>query len=280
MLGYFFGDRDSTSRKQLGFKFFISFFLCIFLMIVDYKYDHLDRFRQKMSVVIYPIQMIVDYPLRKISNINYWLTSHSNLIEENNILKSENLLNRAALQRLDSIESENNRLRSLLQTGERLEERVLVAETLKVDLDPYRQRFLINHGLNDEVYLGQAVIDSQGIVGQIIRVNAYTSEVLLISDLDHAIPVVLDRNGLRTIAIGTGDSSNLLLPYLTNSSDIKVGDLVVTSGLGGVFPSGYPVGHVTEINIAPERSFSRIIIAPAAQLDRDTEVILIWPSIN
>ena len=280
MIGYFFGGNSVTSRNQLGFKFIILFFLCISLMFVDYKYDHLDRFRQTISVVIYPIQAIVDYPLRKVSDVSYWLTSHSNLIEENNALRSENLLNSAALQRLDSIESENNRLRSLLQTGERLEERVLVAETLKVDLDPYRQRFLINHGLNDEIYLGQAVIDSQGIVGQVIRVNAYTSEVLLISDLDHAIPVSLDRNGLRTIAVGTGDSSSLLLPYVTNSSDVKIGDLVITSGLGGVFPSGYPVGYVSEINIEPEKSFSRIILSPAAQLDRDTEVILIWPSIE
>ena len=279
MFNYFLRDKDSSSHT-LGYTYFLSTIICIFLMFVDYRFDHLNTFRQTISSLLYPIQLAVNYPLQKIVDINYWLTDHSELVQENKTLRAERLLNNIALQRLESIESENNRLRSLLQTSQRLKERILVAETLKVDLDPYRQRFLVNHGLNDEVYLGQAVIDSQGIVGQVIRVNAYTSEILLISDLDHAIPVSLDRTGLRTIAVGTGDSSRLFLPYLTSSADIEIGDLVVTSGLGGIFPSGYPVGYISSISFETERSFANILLTPAAQLDRDTEVVLIWPSMD
>ena len=152
--------------------------------------------------------------------------------------------------------------------------RALVAEILSVDLNPYRQRFDLNRGLTDGVYVGQALLDAQGIVGQIVRVDAFTAEALLITDADTAVPVSVNRNGLRTIAVG--DSGRLRLPYLTNSADIKVGDLLVSSGLGGVFPAGYPVGHVVEVRLQPDRSFSEVIAEPASALDRDLEVLLVW----
>ena len=153
---------------------------------------------------------------------------------------------------------------------------MLVAEILAVDLDPYRQRFSINRGLGDGVYVGQALLDANGVVGQIVGVEAFTSEAVLISDADHAVPVSVNRNGLRTIAVGTGDSGRLSLPYLTNSADIGPGDLLVSSGLGGVFPSGYPVGRVLEVHRRPGQSFAEVIAEPAAELDRDREVLLVW----
>ena len=138
----------------------------------------------------------------------------------------------------DRLEAENDRLRAMLDSSARVSDRVLGVEILAVDLDPYRQRFTINHGLNDGVYIGQALLDAEGVVGQIVHVELMTSEVVLISDADHALPVAINRNGLRTIVVGTGDSSRLRLPYLTNNADIEPGDLLMSSGLGGIFPSG------------------------------------------
>jgi rod shape-determining protein MreC len=143
-------------------------------------------------------------------------------------------------------------------------------------MDPYRQHFTINRGAGDGVYVGQALLDADGIVGQIMRVDLFTSEAVLISDADHALPVAINRNGLRTIIIGTGDSVRLRLPYLTNSADVEVGDLVVSSGLGGVFPSGYPVGHVQQVERRPGQSFAEVLVEPAAKLDRAREVMLVW----
>src|SRR5690606_37075770 len=149
-------------------------------------------------------------------------------------------------------------------------------EILAVDMDPYRHRFNVNRGRLDGVYVGQALLDANGIVGQIVNVAPMTSEAVLITDADHAVPVIVTRNGLRTIAVGTGDSGRLRLPYLTNSSDIEVGDLLLSSGLGGVFPAGYPVGRVIEVRRRPGQSFADVIAEPAAALDRQREVLLVW----
>jgi rod shape-determining protein MreC len=134
----------------------------------------------------------------------------------------------------------------------------------------------LNRGLVDGVYVGQALIDAQGVVGQTVRVGPFTTEALLITDADHAVPVAVNRNGVRTIAVGTGDSDRLRLPYLTNNADVEVGDLLVSSGLGGVFPAGYPVGRITEVTRRPDQSFAEVIAEPASALDRDREVLLLW----
>src|SRR5690606_4931912 len=131
-------------------------------------------------------------------------------------------------------------------------------------------------GSMDGAYVGQALLDANGIVGQLVNVAPMTSEAVLITDADHAVPVIVVRNGLRTIAVGTGDSGRLRLPYLTNSADIVVGDVLLTSGLGGVFPAGYPVGRVIDVRRRPGQSFADVIVEPAAALDRDREVLLVW----
>jgi rod shape-determining protein MreC len=141
-----------------------------------------------------------------------------------------------------------------------------------------RQRFLINRGIADGVFVGQPLLDANGIVGQIVAVSQLSAEAMLITDVEHAVPVTVERSRVRTIAEGTGDSGLLLLPYLPNTSDIQPGDLLVTSGLGGVFPSGRPVAEVTEVQLRPEQSFARVVARPLAALDRDQEVLLIWPN--
>ncbi len=260
----------------LGLRFLLISIVSASLMLLDHREEHLARIRQALSLVVYPIQVGVDLPFAGWRLASRALTDQSALLEENSQLRSERLAVDVRLQRLAALEAENDRLRAMLDSSARVSDRVLVVEILAVDLDPYRQRFTINRGLNDGVYIGQALLDADGVVGQIVRVELMTSEVVLISDADHALPVAINRNGLRTIVVGTGDSSRLRLPYLTNNADIEPGDLLMSSGLGGIFPSGYPVGRVLEVHRRPGQSFAEVIAEPAAQLDRDREVLLVW----
>jgi rod shape-determining protein MreC len=264
------------SGFSLGARFLLLAIVCVALMLLDQRQHQLARVRQALSVVVYPVRVLVDFPFRAWQSASTNLAERSALINENEQLKRERLDMQLRLQRLDALQTENDRLRQLLDSTERVGLRALVAEILSVDLNPYRQRFDLNRGLTDGVYVGQALLDAQGVVGQIVRVDAFTSEAVLITDADHAVPVIVNRNNLRTIAVGLGDSSRLRLPYLTNSADIKEGDLLVTSGLGGVFPAGYPVGRVVEVRLQPEQSFSEVIAEPASALDRDREVLLVW----
>jgi rod shape-determining protein MreC len=155
-------------------------------------------------------------------------------------------------------------------------ERVLVAAILNVDLDPFRHRVLLDKGAADGVFKGQAVLDAEGIFGQVAQVHARTAEVILISDAEHAIPVQSNRSGLRTIAVGTGDSDRLSLPFVTVESDLKVGDLLMSTGIGGVFPRGYPVAEVIRVERSPAATFAVVDARPTALLERNREVLLVW----
>jgi rod shape-determining protein MreC len=257
-------------------RFVLLAIVCVALMMLDQRQQHLQRVRQALSVVVYPVRVLVELPFSAWRSASVNLTARSELIAENERLQRQQLEIQSRLQRLEALETENERLRQLLDSTERVGLRALVASILSVDLNPYRQRFDLNRGQNDGVFVGQALLDAQGIVGQIVRVDAFTAEAVLITDADTAVPVSVNRNGLRTIAVGTGDSGRLRLPYLTNSADIKVDDLLVSSGLGGVFPPGYPVGRVVEVKLQPDQSFSEVIAEPASTLDRDREVLLVW----
>ncbi len=153
---------------------------------------------------------------------------------------------------------------------------MLVAAILNVDLDPFRHRVLLDKGAADGVFKGQAVLDAEGIFGQVAQVHARTAEVILISDAEHAIPVQSNRSGLRTIAVGTGDSGRLSLPFVTVESDLKVGDLLMSTGIGGVFPRGYPVAEVIRVERSPAATFAVVEARPTARLDRNREVLLVW----
>ena len=260
----------------LGLRFLLLAIISSSLMLLDHRDEHLSRIRQAFSVVVYPIQLAVDLPFTGWRWAARALSDQTALLEENARLRNERRDVNVRLQRLAALEAENNRLRAMLDTSAHVSDRVLIAEILAVDLDPYRQHFTINRGLSDGAYVGQALLDANGEVGQIVRAEPFTSEAVLISDADHALPVSVNRNGLRTIAVGTGDSARLRLPYLTNSADIEPGDLLVSSGLGGVFPAGYPVGRVLEVHRPPGQSFAQVIAEPAAPLDHDREVLLVW----
>ncbi|MBN1237250.1 MAG: rod shape-determining protein MreC [Gammaproteobacteria bacterium] len=270
------GDGVGRGGLPLGVRFLLLALLSCTLMVLDHRDRYASELRQALSLAVYPIQLVVDAPFSAWQWATESLADRRALLEENEQLKRDQLHASARLQRLAALEVENARLRELLESTARLTDRMLVAEILSVDLDPYRQRFNLNRGAADGAYVGQALLDASGVVGQLVRVGALTSEAVLITDADHAVPVAINRNGLRTIAVGTGDSGRLRLPYLTHSADVEVGDLLVSSGLGGVFPAGYPVGHVVEVRARPGQSFAEVIAEPAAALDRDREVLLVW----
>lgn len=273
-------QRPITGRPfrgpSLGVRFFLLSLVCLSLMVLDSRESHLTRIRQGLSVVAYPIRAVVDLPFFAWRWADRALTERGKLLDENDRLRREQLDLNVRLQRLAALESENARLRAMMEASARVADRMLVAEILSVDLDPYRHRFAINRGLEDEVYVGQALLDANGVVGQVVRAEPLVAEAVLISDADHALPVTVNRNGLRTIAVGTGESDRLSLPYLTNNADIQPGDLLVSSGLGGAFPAGYPVGTVVSVDRRPGLPFARVSARPAAALARAREVLLIW----
>ena len=272
------GSNDILTRGgvYVGLRFLGLVLVCFALMVVDYRQDHLARVRHTLGAVVYPVRVLADLPFKTWRWGSRIFEERSALLAENDYLKREQLDLSVRFQRLATLEAENARLRAMLDSSARVADRVLVAEILSVDLNPYRQRFIINRGTNDGAYVGQALLDADGVVGQIVRANPFTAEVVLISDADHAVPVTVIRNGLRTLAVGTGDSKRLRLPYLTNSADIEVDDLLISSGLGGVFPDGYPVGRVLQVVPQPGQFFVEVTAEPISKLDRDREVLLVW----
>lgn len=231
--------------------------------------------RTPFAVMIYPLQRVVSEPTRFLRELIANVARYSELTEENRRLRNEVLVLQTKQLKFAALEQENIRLRGLLDTSFKVGEQVLIAELLSINLVPYEHVVVVNKGSRFGVHPGQAVFDGNGVVGQVLRVTPYSSEVVLITDPSHAIPVQINRNGLRTIAQGTGQIDRLALPYLPSNADVRVGDLLVTSGLGGVFPAGYPVARV--MAIAPEKStFGKIRAVPVALLDRDRELLLVW----
>lgn len=248
-------------------------------MVIDHRTSYVQNIRSGLSVLVYPLQYVVNVP----AGISNWasqsFSSRGALLTENENLRTQNQLLKAQLQKLTFIESENINLRNLLQSSKRVGERILIGELLAVSLDPFKRQVVLNKGSsNDALYPGQPLLDAQGVMGKLVHVNPYTSTALLITDPNHILPVQLARNGLRAVAIGTGNDDRLELLHLPNNTDVKTGDLLVTSGLGCVFPAGYPAARITEVNINPSLPFAQIYAEPIAKLDRSREVLLVWPS--
>jgi len=261
---------------SLGTRAVLLAVLSVALMFLDHREGHMDSVRRALAVAVYPIRVLVDMPSAAFLWTRESLADRATLLEENEALRAESLRQRVHLQQMVALEAENARLRALMDSPAKLADRVQVAEILAVDLDPYRHRIAINRGEYAGVYAGQALVDAEGIVGQVIRVDPLGAEAILISDPSHATPVELIRNGLRTVALGVGDVSRVELPFLPNSADVRVGDLLVSSGLGDAFPHGYPVARVTRVERRPGESFARIEAEPTAALNRSRQVLLLW----
>jgi len=271
------GARYAPPRvSTLGLRALVLIAVSIGVMVVDHRQHELTVIRAGLSAAAWPLQMLVHSPGAAWD----WLTSsfatRSTLLFENESLRSAARENDLRLLRLDAIQQENLRLRALLNAVPRDAEKAQVASVLRVDLDPLRHRVLVDRGSRDGVTRGQPVIDGTGVFGQTSNVGPMAAEVILLSDPTHAVPVQIERNGLRTIAVGTGDFRRLSLPYLPRNADVKVDDLLVSSGLGGVFPAGFPVGRVAEVKRDSSQPLATVTAEPAATLDRDREVLLLW----
>jgi rod shape-determining protein MreC len=271
------GARYAPGRgSALGLRALVLIAISVGVMVVDHRQHELTTIRTAMSAAAYPLQLLVQSPVSAWNWLASSFATRSQLMEENAGLKSENRENDLRLLRLEAIEQENIRLRELLNAAPRDVETSKVASILRVDLDPLRHRVLIDRGTTDGVTRAQAVIDAHGVFGQTSNVGLKASEVILLSDPTHAVPVQVERNGLRTIAVGTGDARRLALPYLPRNADIRVDDRLVTSGLGGVFPPGYPVGRVSEVKRDATQPLATVAAEPAAALDRARDVMLLW----
>lgn len=249
------------------------------LMMADHR-GQLEAPRIAVSSLTYPLHFAASLPVAWFHQTAAALTDRKQLLEENERLRRERLLLNARAQRFAALQEENRRLKTLLEssTDDSLEGNVLMAELVQVDLQPFRQQIIINKGRRDEVFKGQPVVDADGVMGQVTQVGLFSSTVLLLTDPAHSIPVQIDRNGVRSIAAGAGRDNALLLDYVPANADVKEGDLIVSSGLGGRFPPGYPVGTVTQVAHALGEPFSEVAVTPRAKFGRSREVLLLWPA--
>jgi rod shape-determining protein MreC len=272
-----FRSTDTSGRTSgLLLRTVLYSLLALGLIIFDKRYDHLGKIRRALSFVAYPVQLAVASPFEGWHWFRESVSTRDTLRADKARLEADLRVAQFRLQRYEALEAETQRLRALRENTAGVADRFIIGDIMDVDLDAFRERVLVDKGASQGVFVGQAVLDSGGVFGQVARIEQYTSEVILISDPAHAIPVQINRTGLRTVAVGTGDTSRLKLPYLPTSADVQVGDLLVTSGLGGGFPAGYPVGTVERVRRDPAQSLAEVDVRPAAALDRSRELMLVW----
>lgn len=264
--------RDPVS---LSARFVLLAIVALVLMVVDHRQQHLERVRDVLALAVLPIQVAVDMPFRAWDAATDSLSERGSLLAENERLKREVRESRYRLQTLEALQRENQRLRAVgMSLNDLPDQSTLSAEIMWVDLDN-RQHFFINRGEADGVSVNQPLVDVDGIVGLVTKVHQHQSEAMLITDAAHRIHVTNLRSEERTIAEGMGDNGMLRLPYLTNEADVEVGDVLVASGMGGVFPRGRPVAIVEEINWQPALDFADVLARPVSSLDRERELVLV-----
>ncbi|MCM2678595.1 rod shape-determining protein MreC [Echinimonas agarilytica] len=263
---------------SLQFRLFLAVFAAIILAYLDRNFAYVVQVRGYLSTAVSPVYYVASLPDRMLSSAENYLVSRRVLRLQNLQLKEQAHIHSGQLQLLSQLQRENSRLRALLGSPVQQDTRKVVAEIVAVETDPYRYRVLIDKGSDSGVFVGQPVLDDNGVVGQIDEVGLTTSRVLLIADISHAIPVRVSRNDIRTIAVGVGQLDQLELQHVQHSADIQTGDILVTSGLGGRFPEGYPVARVDTVNADEGLPFSQITAKPIAELDRLRYLLLIWPT--
>lgn len=249
--------------------------LCVALIVADSRSERLTGLRELISVLLTPFVWTASLPA-KVGGVAEHLRSRESLLRENRRLRERQLVIGSRQQRVEALEAENRRLRGLLGATGRLDTPMKLARVIGISQDPYRDQISLNLGSSDQVYRGQALIDSGGVIGQIIEVHRWSSVAMLITDPNHGLPVEISRTGLQTIAQGLGDGASLRLPYLPGNADVQVGDLLLSSSLGDRFPDGYPVATIAEVRLREGDPFKEAIAYPSAELRRGRDVLLVW----
>jgi rod shape-determining protein MreC len=275
-----FGTATSRSfggrGPSFGFRFFCYALLSVVLMFYDQKGGWLDTARYGLQAAVYPLQLAVNSPSAAWRWLEESFTTRETLRAEVDRLR-EDLRNQQLITlRQTALEKENATLRNLNTMLPNVIEKRLVGEVINVEVSTLRQRLLVNRGGAHGVFKAQPVVTGDGVLGQVFRFGPFSSEIILITDAEHALPVQVVRSGVRTIALGTGRSTALELPYVPQNYDVKVGDLLVTSGLGRVFPFGLPVARVTKVERDPAQPLAQIYAVPLAGIESDREVLFIW----
>ena len=260
----------------MGVRLLVLVVLSVALMVVDARFTLLKPVRSQMSLVLMQTYWVTDLPQRLVQGVASQFGSRTELVAENEKLKTENLLLQGRMQKLAALTEQNVRLRELLNSSALVTEKGEVAELIGMDPNPFTHRIIINKGERDGVVLGQPVLDARGLMGQVVELMPNTSRVLLLTDTTHSIPVQVNRNGLRAIASGTGNPERLELRHVADTADIKVGDLLVSSGLGQRFPAGYPVATVKEVIHDSGQPFAIVRAVPTAALNRSRYLLLVF----
>jgi rod shape-determining protein MreC len=259
-----------------GFRFALYAILSIVCMILDQRFNWLGRAHYILQAASYPVELAVSSPVAAWHWVQSSFATRDSLEAENQRLRAHLRDLELRSMRYDALARQNAALIGLRNALPPVAQRWLAADIVNIQLDSLRQRVLINRGSVNSVTAGQGVLDDDGVVGQTMHVGPWSAQVILITDPEHALPVSIQRTGLRTIAVGAGDSTSLALPYLPANADVHVGDVIVTSGLGGVFPPGYPVARVTEVHKDAVQPLAHVRAVPFAHIDTDSEVMLIW----
>lgn len=260
-----------------GFRLLLVVIISLALIVADQKFDRVDQVRSTLGTGLAPVYWLGNAPYQFGDWVAGLFTTREDLQQENEELRARLLILERRALKYAALASENNELRRLMNSSEVLDDRVIVGEVVGVSPDPFSHEIIINKGRRDGLDTGQAILDAHGLMGQVVQASQLTSRVLLVSDSSHAVPVEVVRNGLRAVLLGTGDTNVLELVHVPDTADIREGDLLVSSGLGGRFPRGYPVAEVTSITKEPGEPFVSIQAAPKAELNQSRLVLVVFP---
>jgi rod shape-determining protein MreC len=266
-----------TKGPSLISRLVLALVISVIFIFIDHKHDGFASIKVYLNSIVSPLQYVASLPGQILSSSAERFSSHQKLLEDNQRLTLQAVRMSEKLQRFDLLQQENKRLHLLLGSPIDAPTEKMVTELMAVDNNPFSLQIVVDKGAIHGVYEGQTVLDDKGIVGQILQVGTTNSRVLLLADISHAIPLRLARNDLQVIANGSGELDELLLVHVAHSADIKVGDLLVSSGLGEVFPEGYPTAIITSIVRDESRPFAHVTATPIAQLDRLRYLLLLWP---
>ena len=262
---------------SLNIRLLIAIVLSVVLMVLDHRLDSFSSARIFLNSLVAPIQYAANLPGAMLNWTSTNLTTQQQLLEENERLVRENVMLSEQIQQNNFLRQENEHLRALLGSVSEQGVRKMIAEVMAIDNNPYSHQLVINRGTLNGVYEGQPVLDEHGVVGQVLHVATTNSRILLISDITHAVPTRLLKNNVQLIVSGTGNLTELTLEHVAHSTDIEVGDVLISSGLGNVFPQGYPVAEISEVIRDESRPFAYVKASPVAKLDRLKYLLLLWP---